>query len=52
MKVTIDFPDNALCASVTYILDGKRCMEMATKSIGTSELYDGAEVKIDKQESK
>lgn len=51
MRITLDIPDSTVCAFFDFVhyTDGYRGMAMQGHSIGSDELYDGAEIVI-KQE--
>lgn len=54
MKITLDIPDSTVCAFFDFVYygHGNSFMSMQGHSMGSDELYDGAEIKIEAKELK
>ena len=52
MKITLDIPDSTVCAFFNFIYYTTNCsgMLMQGHSIETDDMYDGAEIKIERKE--
>lgn len=47
MKITLEIPDTTVCAFFDFVYYGRTGTRMQGHSIETSELRDGAEIKIE-----
>lgn len=52
MKITLEIPDNTICATLSFVYEGSPNLRMVVQGISTEELRDGAEIKMhmDEQE--
>lgn len=47
MKITLDIPDTTICAFFDFVRYSNNGMAMQGHSIGSDELHDGSEIKIE-----
>lgn len=47
MKITLDLPDTTRCASINYVYQNGVSMMIGCKLLDSSDLKDGAEIKIE-----
>lgn len=52
MKITLEIPDSTVCAFFDFVhyTEDRRGMAMQGHSIGSDELYDGAEIVIEQKD--
>lgn len=51
MKITLDIPDETMCAFFSFIYRGRLGgLKMQVKQIGTADMLDGAEIKAEEIE--
>lgn len=49
MKITLDIPDNTLCAFLNYVYIDCSGMTMGTHALQSDDLKDGNEIKINEK---
>lgn len=52
MKITLDLPDTTRCAFLNCVFQGSDGLMIGSRVIGSDDLKDGAEVKIEELEQK